>query len=60
MLLVAPQDAELWQEFGVLHARIGNMRTALSALEKSIHLQQRVERRGAAQQLLAQLRAQMN
>lgn len=60
MLLLAPQDAELWQEYGVLHARIGNMRTALSALEKSIALQQRDERRGAAQQLLAQLRAQMN
>jgi regulator of sirC expression with transglutaminase-like and TPR domain len=60
MLLVAPQDAELWQEYGVLHARIGNMRTALTALEKSIALQQRHERRGAAQQLLAQLRSQMN
>jgi regulator of sirC expression with transglutaminase-like and TPR domain len=60
MLLVAPQDAELWQEYGVLHARIGNMRTALNALEKSIALQQRHERRGAAQQLLAQLRSQMN
>lgn len=60
MLLLAPQDAELWQEYGVLHARIGNMRTALSALEKSIALQQRGERRGAAQQLLAQLRSQMN
>ncbi|HEY7688910.1 MAG TPA: transglutaminase-like domain-containing protein [Dongiaceae bacterium] len=60
MLLLAPQDPELWQEYGVLHARIGNMRTALSALEKSIELQTGHERRCAAQQLLTQLRSQMH
>jgi regulator of sirC expression with transglutaminase-like and TPR domain len=60
MLLLAPQDPELWQEYGVLNARIGNMRTALSALEKSIALQPGNARQCAAQQLLAQLRSQMN
>jgi regulator of sirC expression with transglutaminase-like and TPR domain len=60
MLMVMPADAELWQEYGVLQARVGNMRTALEALEKSIALQPLAERRGAAQQLLSQLRSQMN
>src|SRR6202166_716891 len=36
MLLLAPDVAELWQEAGPLHARQGNMRAAVNALEQFI------------------------
>ena len=36
MLLLAPDLAELWQEAGVLHARLGNIRAAINALEEFV------------------------
>src|ERR1700682_5162310 len=36
MLLLAPDLAELWHEAGLLHARQGNMRAAVNALEQFI------------------------
>jgi len=34
MLLLAPDLAELWQEAGLLHAQLGNMRAGVNALEQ--------------------------
>src|SRR5919109_121518 len=36
MLMLAPDLAELWREAGLLHARLGNMRSASSALEQFV------------------------
>src|SRR4051812_14442262 len=36
MLMLAPDLAELWQEAGILHARLGNMRASVQTLEEFI------------------------
>ncbi|HEY4472069.1 MAG TPA: transglutaminase-like domain-containing protein, partial [Stellaceae bacterium] len=36
MLMLAPDLAELWREAGLLHARLGNMRSAAAALEQVV------------------------
>jgi regulator of sirC expression with transglutaminase-like and TPR domain len=60
MLMLAPDLAELWWESGMLHQRLGNLRTAAAALEQFIMRAPdgRARHQGAA--LLQQLRAQLN
>src|SRR6516162_6189436 len=36
MLMLAPDLAELWREAGLLHTRLGNMRSAAAALEQAV------------------------
>ncbi len=64
MLLIAPGRASLWNEAGVLHAHLGNLRAGIMALEHFLELSG--PRRGPdsdrhqAARLLQQLKAQLN
>ena len=60
MLLLAPDLPELWQEAGLLNARIGNMRAAVEALEQFIIRAAEGAARHQAAALLQQLKAKLN
>lgn len=60
MLLVAPADPGLWHEAGMLHARQGNMRAAIAALESLVALSSDNEWHGNAARLLAEMKARLN
>src|SRR5436190_4420801 len=60
MLLLAPDLAELWQEAGVLHARIGNMRASVQALEQFIIRAPEGNARHQAAAILQQLKSKLN
>jgi regulator of sirC expression with transglutaminase-like and TPR domain len=60
MLMLAPDLAELWREAGLLHARLGNMRSASNALEQFVrHTPDGLARHQAAA-MLQQLRSKLN
>lgn len=60
MLMLAPDLAELWREAGLLHARLGNMRSATAALEQVILRAPDDMARHQAAALLQQLRSKLN
>jgi len=60
MLLLAPDLAELWQEAGLLHARLGNLRAGASALEQFIIRAPEGSARHQAAAILQQLKAKLN
>jgi len=60
MLLLAPDVAELWQEAGLLHARLGNMRAATNALEQFILRAPEGSARHQAAVMLQQLKSKLN
>lgn len=60
MLLVAPADPSLWHEAGMLHARQGNMRAAIAALENLVALSGDNEWHGNAVRLLAEMKSHLN
>ena len=60
MLLLAPDLAELWHEAGLLHARQGNMRAAVNALEQFIVRAPESSARHQAAATLQQLKSKLN
>jgi regulator of sirC expression with transglutaminase-like and TPR domain len=60
MLMLAPDLAELWREVGLLHARLGNIRSAAAALEQVILRAPDGTTRHQAAALLQQLRTKLN
>lgn len=60
MLTIAPERARLWREAGMLHAHIGNIRTARAALE--IYLERETDERARreAAGMLDELSRRMN
>jgi regulator of sirC expression with transglutaminase-like and TPR domain len=60
MLLLAPDLPELWHEAGLLHAKLGNMRAAMQAIEKFIVRAPEGTARHQAAALLQQLRSKLN
>jgi regulator of sirC expression with transglutaminase-like and TPR domain len=60
MLMLAPDLAELWREAGLLHARLGNMRSAAAALEQVVLRAPYDMARHQAAAMLQQLRSKLN
>jgi len=60
MLMLAPDLADLWREAGLLHARLGNMRSATAALEQVVLRAPDDTARHQAAALLQQLRSKLN
>ena len=60
MLMLAPELAELWHEAGLLHTRLGNMRSAAAALEQVVLRTSDGMARHQAAALLQQLRSKLN
>ncbi len=60
MLMLAPDLADLWREAGLLHARLGNMRSAAAALEQVVLRAPDGMARHQAAALLQQLRSKLN
>lgn len=60
MLLVAPDEASLWREAGILRAREGEVGSAISALEHYLALAPGDELRHQTAVLLQQLRSRLN
>ena len=60
MLMLAPDLAELWREAGLLHTRLGNMRSAAAALEQVVLRAPDGTARHQAAALLQQLRSKLN
>ena len=60
MLLLAPDLAELWQEAGLLHARLGNMRAGVNALEQFIIRAPEGNARHQAAAIVQQLKSKLN
>ena len=56
-LLIAPQNARLWREAGLLHARLDHVGDAISALERFLDLPGGDAHRYTASQLLQQLQS---
>jgi regulator of sirC expression with transglutaminase-like and TPR domain len=60
MLMLAPDLAELWREAGLLHSRLGNMRSAAAALEQFVLRAPEGMARHQAAAMLQQLRSKLN
>ncbi len=60
MLLLAPDLAELWQEAGILHRRLGNLQAAANALGEFIVRAPDGSARHQAAAILQQLRGRLN
>jgi regulator of sirC expression with transglutaminase-like and TPR domain len=60
MLMLAPDLAELWHESGILHARLGNMRASVGALEEFIRRAPEGMARHQAAAFLQQLKSKLN
>ena len=60
MLMLAPDLAELWHESGILHARLGNMRASVSALEEFVRRAPEGMERHQAAAFLQQLKSKLN
>lgn len=60
MLLFAPEQASLWRESGMVHARIGNLRRASAALETFLDLAGSTEERRHVAQILQDLKGRLN
>ncbi len=60
MLLLAPDLPELWHEAGLLHARLGNMRAGVNALEEFVVRAPEGNDRHQAAAILQQLKSKLN
>lgn len=60
MLLLAPDLAGLWHEAGLLHARVGNIRAAIEALQEFIARAPEGAARHQAAAIVQQLRSKLN
>lgn len=60
MLLLAPDLADLWQEAAVLHARLGNIRASVAAVEEYIRRVPEGAARYQAAAFLQQLKTKLN
>jgi regulator of sirC expression with transglutaminase-like and TPR domain len=60
MLLIAPDQAGLWREAGLLHAHLSNLRAAIVSLEHYLELAPVGGESQQAAELLRQLRGQLN
>ena len=60
MLLIAPEHAELWHEFGALQTKLGNLGAAVSAFETAVGRETRPSRRREFAAILQQLRRRLN
>jgi regulator of sirC expression with transglutaminase-like and TPR domain len=60
MLLLAAEQASLWRESGMVHARIGNLRRATAALEAFLERAAGAEERRQVTQLLQDLKSRLN
>src|SRR5205085_5780046 len=60
MLMLAPDMAELWQEAGLLNARLGNIRAAMRSLEGFVTRAAEGAARHQAAARLQQLKAKLN
>ena len=60
MLLIAPQQPELWRDAGILHAQLGKLGAAIEALETAIARDQNSTRQQETAALLQQLRQRLN
>lgn len=60
MVLLAPDDAGLWQEVGALQATIGNLRAALVSLDQARQLSSDAAAKRRLDQALAEIRTRLN
>jgi regulator of sirC expression with transglutaminase-like and TPR domain len=60
MLLFSPDQAALWQEAGLLNARLGNYRAAIAALEEFLRREDDAAARHQAAALLQQCKTRLN
>lgn len=60
MLLIAPQQSELWRDAGMLHAQLGNLGAAIEALETAIEHDSHGTHQQETAALLQQLRQRLN
>jgi regulator of sirC expression with transglutaminase-like and TPR domain len=60
MLMLAPELPELWHESGILHARLGNMRASVGALEEFVRRAPEGMERHQAAAFLQQLKSKLN
>src|SRR5581483_6442028 len=60
MLMLAPDLVELWREAGILHARIGNMRAAMDALNEFVARAPDGTERHQVAAMLQQLKTKLN
>jgi regulator of sirC expression with transglutaminase-like and TPR domain len=60
MAMMAPGEAGLWHELGALHARIGNLRAAITALETFARMAPAGPARQQAQLLLREVQSRLN
>jgi regulator of sirC expression with transglutaminase-like and TPR domain len=60
MLMLAPDFAEMWREAGILHAQLGNIRSATAALEQFVVRAAEGTARHQAAAMLQQLRTKLN
>jgi len=60
MLLLAPEDAGLWHEAGVLHGSLDNLRAAVAALERAVALSAAGPQHESARSILAETRSRLN
>lgn len=60
MLLFAPEQAPLWREAGLIHARLGNLRHAANALEAYLDLGTASDERRQVAQLLQEVKSRLN
>ena len=60
MLLIAPQQPELWRDAGMLHAQLGKLGAAIEALETAIARDPNGTRQQETAALLQQLRQRLN
>jgi regulator of sirC expression with transglutaminase-like and TPR domain len=60
MLLIAPQQPELWRDAGMLRVQLGNLRAAIEALEMAIERDSHSPRQQQTAALLQQLRQRLN
>ncbi|MBV9862257.1 MAG: transglutaminase family protein [Alphaproteobacteria bacterium] len=60
MLLLAPDMAELWQEAGMLHVRLGNIRAGVASLEEFVARAPDAASRHQAATMLQQLKRKLN
>ena len=60
MIMLAPNNAQLWCEAGALQGELGNLRAAIASLQNALHLGLAPAEAGPAAELLQQLRGSLH